>query len=230
MIVVKSPNTVTSRKVKEAITICSEYDIYNAQQQPKPQLAKIEKFYLIDKSEVSKYLSRWKNFQMYQIETDIGIFITGRNGYPKQNNCNWNSGPKKGGKDIDWKQKEGEIVSVITGPSKANGWNWIYFVHDFERNISADKNIKEIPSTQLISKHLIKRYMSNFFGYGNLKSDTSLSGQRKERKNRKRGDRKNKDMEDVWENTVEDLAKFHKKINNPLAKMGSYFPLTWQST
>ena len=31
------------------------------------------------------------------------------------------------------------------------------------------------------------------------------------------------------ENIVEDLAKFHKKINNPLAKMGSYFPLTWQS-
>ena len=109
MIVVKSPNTVTSRKVKEAITICSEYDIYSAQQQPKPQLAKIEKVYLIDKSEVSKYLARWKNFQMYEIETDIGIFITGRNGYPKQNNCNWNSGPKKAERTLIGNKKKAKL-------------------------------------------------------------------------------------------------------------------------
>ena len=100
-------------------------------------------------------------------------------------------------------------------------------INEDNNNISVGSLVNH---NEIAKSHLIKKYMSNFFGYGNLKSDYWFIGIEEG------GGKTEKEVIDrikTWnmfgENTVEDLAKFHKKINNPLAKMGSYFPLTWQS-
>mgnify|MGYP001435946895 CR=1 FL=1 len=82
--------------------------------------------------EGKKYYDFWGK-DMYEIETNIGVYISAK-GRPNDQN-NPRSGAlnsnliEKGGDPVEWEDYIGQKVDVITGPCKQNpNWVWVYFV------------------------------------------------------------------------------------------------------
>ena len=121
-----------SEEVINAKTVSNEKYIYSVNPSPQPVQTKVKNVFLIPGKFAKKYKSNW-HFSMYEIETDIGVYISssGFPGNPHHQNNGFFSNCKlyAGGADIDWAHYENKIIDVITGPSGAAPWKWIYFIH-----------------------------------------------------------------------------------------------------
>ena len=65
---------------------------------------------------------------MFEIETDIGVYITAKGRQKDQNNPTLSNG--QGGDFADWMEHIGKRVKVITGPCKRPDvkFSWIYYI------------------------------------------------------------------------------------------------------
>ena len=121
-----------SEEVINAKTVCNEKYIYSVNPSPQPVQTRIKNVFLIPGNFAKKYKSNWR-FSMFEIETDIGVYISS-SGFPgnphHQNNGIFSNGKLySGGADVDWAHYENKIIDVVTGPPEANPWKWIYFIH-----------------------------------------------------------------------------------------------------
>jgi hypothetical protein len=112
--------TKNSPEVIGAKMICRSHFIYNDSIPPSEKV--LIKNVMIEPG--GKYLSYWKN-KMYEIETNIGVFISAKDIKKYQNNLT--SARTRGGASVDWCEYIGKEVRVVTGLSEAPGWLWIYF-------------------------------------------------------------------------------------------------------
>ena len=75
----------------------------------------------------------WK-LNMYEIETDIGVYISAQGAPGSQFNVAINSLPGSkyvSGAPVNWMDYVGKKVNVLTGPTEnIPVWSWIYFVHE----------------------------------------------------------------------------------------------------
>ena len=112
--------TKNSPEVIGAKMICKSHFIYNDSIPPSEKV--LIKNVMIEPGK--KYSCRWGKL-MFEIETNIGVFISSKEIKKYQNNLT--SARTCGGASVNWCKYIGEEVMVVTGPSNAHGWLWIYF-------------------------------------------------------------------------------------------------------
>ena len=112
--------TKNSPEVIGAKMICKSHFIYNDSIPPSEKV--LIKNVMIEPGK--KYSCRWGKL-MFEIETNIGVFISAEGIRDHQNNLT--SARTRGGASVNWCDYIGKEVMVVTGPSNAHGWLWIYF-------------------------------------------------------------------------------------------------------
>ena len=148
----QSGNDLTNHKVK------------NAKISKTPIKVAVEKVYLVKEGKSRKYNNIWKN-DMYEIETDVGVFIAsmprsvGGNNPFSQENLDWAYSPPIKCEEINWEVQVGKSLYVITSFNRTSAWKRIFYVKNFEETRLDKKN------KQANSDSLVDDYVKNFYGY-----------------------------------------------------------------
>ena len=151
----QSGNDLTNHKVK------------NAKISKTPIKVAVEKVYLVKEGKSRKYNNIWKN-DMYEIETDVGVFIAsmprsvGGNNPFSQENLDWAYSPPIKCEEINWEMQVGKSLYVITSFNPTSAWKRIFYVKNFEETRLDKKN------KQANSDSLVDDYVKNFYGYGSF--------------------------------------------------------------
>lgn len=117
-----------SEEVKNAKQICSRQDIYRGGPFPVSEEVLIKSVTTQLGNKYSKGIKPNWRAEMFEIETDIGVYITAKGRQKDQNNPTLSNG--QGGDFADWMEHIGKRVKVITGPCKRPDvkFSWIYYI------------------------------------------------------------------------------------------------------